>query len=118
DGTAIRVGTNDNAGLRLQGSADKPVKFAGLRDEAGSWEAIYLRSNSRDSILENVVLRDAGGDAGVEVGGGANAKITNLKCEKCAAAALSYECDSKVTASGVSAAEGTPTGEKKPEGCQ
>jgi hypothetical protein len=70
-------------------------------------------------VIENVVVRDAGMEAspGVKVEGTANAKVTKLQCQKCAAAALGYACESKVTATDVTAAEGTPVGEEKPKDC-
>lgn len=117
--TVWNVGYSDNSTLKLLGTPDKPIKLVGQRDEPGSWYGIWLRSNSRDSVLENVIVRDAGMEEspGVKVEHSANAKVSKLACQKCAAAALGYACDSKVTAADVTAAEGTKVGEDKPKDC-
>ncbi len=69
---------------------------------------IALHGQSRDSVIQNVILRDAGGEGSLFVEGGANAKVSDLTCQKCSTAALAYPCDAKVTASNIKGEEGTP----------
>jgi hypothetical protein len=114
DGARISVGQYDNAALRAQGKESDPIKFVGLRDDAGSWKSIVLYGKSGGNILENVVVRNAGGKAGIEVTANADAKITNLTCEKCEVAAVTWHRNAKVETSGIKAAEGTPKAEDKP----
>ena len=116
EGTSWGVGYSDNATLKLVGTADKPIRFAGLRDEPGTWYGIWLRANSRDSVIEHVVVRDTGqqGSPGVKIEGAANAKVTRLACEKCAGPAISWQCQSKVVLAEVRATEGTKKAEDKP----
>jgi hypothetical protein len=116
DGTSWGVGYSDNATLKLLGTADKPIRFAGLRDEPGSWYGIWLGANSRDSVIDNVVVRDAGqqDSPGVKIEGSASAKVTRLACEKCAGPAISWQCQSKVMLADVRATEGTKKAEAKP----
>ena len=111
DKTRIVVGDRDNASLRLMGTAERPIDIFGLRDDPGSWGGIRLLDASRDSVIEHVRLRGAGGDGGVFVEGEANATISDLACAKCGAPVLAYACGAKVAATGVTAAEGTERGE-------
>ena len=113
DKTRIVVGDRDNASLRLMGTAERPIEIFGMRDEPGSWGGIRLLDASRDSVLEHVRLRDAGGDGGVFVEGEANATITALSCARCGAPALAYGCAAKVVSSDVRAEEGTERVEVK-----
>jgi hypothetical protein len=103
DKTYWEVGASDAGSIKLLGTAERPITFAGLRDEPGAWFGIWLRANSRDSVIQNVVVRDAGmeGSGGVKVEGGANATVTKLACAKCAAAALEIGCLANVTATDV-----------------
>lgn len=118
DGVVFNVGYAKESKLTASGTADKPIKMRGVREEPGSWTGVIFNHYTRSSTLENVEMSYAGGDAGVVARGEAVVKVANLTCVKCTGPALTYECGSKVTASDIKAGEGTPAGEKKPEGCQ
>src|SRR5262249_5085179 len=120
DGTYLRVGQSDAAGLHLAGTPERPIRFAGARDEPGAWYGIAVKSNARESILENVVVRDAGKDnvPGVASAGGAPVGVGGLACQRCAAAALSYACGAKVTAKNVTGEGGTKAALVTPSGCK
>jgi hypothetical protein len=111
DRSRIFVGARDNASLRLVGTAARPIEIGGIRDQPGSWGGIRLEDSSRDSVLEWVRLRDAGGDGGVFVDGEANARIAELSCARCAAPALVYACSAKVSATSLHAEDGTEVAE-------
>jgi hypothetical protein len=89
DRVTFRVGTRDNAGVRMAGKVDSPIEWRGLRDEPGAWGGILLDGSSRDSLLEHVRLRNA---AGVTVAADANAVIFGLSCDRCSGPPLSVEC--------------------------
>jgi hypothetical protein len=112
DGVDFTVGYNDAGSLRLLGTADKPIVFAGVRHEPGAWKGIILAENSRDSVVEHVVVKDA--VKGVDLRGPSTAKVASLTCANCSEAALVYTCDAKVTAAGVKA-DGAAKGELKPD---
>jgi hypothetical protein len=118
EGASFSVGYSEQAGLKAVGTAEQPIKLRGVREEAGGWEGVVLYNNARDTVLEHVEVSHTGGKAGVYAHPNATATIKNLTCVKCAVAALTYECNAKLTASDVKAGEATPEAEKKPEGCQ
>lgn len=113
DKTQIIVGDRDNGSLRLMGTAERPIEIFGLRDDAGSWGGVRLLDASRDSVLDHVRLRDAGGDGGVYVEGHANATVNDLSCARCAAAALTAACGARVESTDVRAEDGTERAEMK-----
>jgi hypothetical protein len=119
-GTKIDVGYSENAAIRLMGTAEKPIRIEGVRDEAGFWRGVTLYNQSRDSVVQHVVIKNAGGDdmPGIDVREDATAKIDFLTCSGCKVAAVKWHCKAKVTAANVKAELGTPKGEIKPEGCQ
>lgn len=108
DGVEVQVGYYDNAGLELRGTAEAPITFRGLRDEPGSWGGIVLFEKAKGNVLEHVVLRNAGGQAGVRFDGAADGKVVDLRCDACSAPGLTWTCSSKVEHQGVVAGEGTP----------
>jgi hypothetical protein len=110
DKSRVIVGAHDNASLRLLGTAARPIELTGIRDVAGSWGGIHLAASSRDSVLEWVHIRDAGGEGGVFVEGEANARVTELACARCAAPVLAYACSAQVTASAIRPEDGTVQG--------
>jgi hypothetical protein len=114
DGSRIVVGQFNNASLRAQGTESEPISFVGVRDDAGAWGSIVLHARSGGSVLEHVLVRNAGGRAGVEVNANADAKISDLTCEKCEVAAVWWHHSAKVETSNIKAAEGTPKAESKP----
>jgi hypothetical protein len=114
DGTRITVGQFDNASLHAKGTESDPIKFVGVRDDVGSWNSIMLYGKSGGNVLEHVVLRNASGRAGIEVNANADAKITNLTCEKCQTAAVTWHRNARVETADITAAEGTPKAEVAP----
>jgi len=108
DGIEVQVGYYENAGLELRGTPDAPVTFQGLRDESGTWGGIVLFAKAKGNVFENVVLRNAGGQAGVRFDGESDGKVENLRCDKCSASGLTWTCTSRVEYQGVVAGEGTP----------
>jgi hypothetical protein len=113
DGVDIAVGYNDQGGLRLTGTAEKPIVVAGVRHEPGAWAGIVLYPNARDSVFEQVVIKDA--KTGLGLKGPSTATVKGFVCANCAEAALTYECDSKVTAQTVKADGGSAKAEVKPD---
>lgn len=59
---AIEVG--ENAGLRMVGTADKPIKFVGPANNPnkGSWQQIRLNSKRADNVWEYVEFINGGSD--------------------------------------------------------
>jgi hypothetical protein len=113
DSVELSVGYGDAASLRLLGTAEKPVVFAGVRHEPGAWKGIVLYDNSRDCVFDNVVVKDA--VKGLDFRGPATGKVTGMVCANCSEAALSYACDSKVEVKAVKAEGGAAKGELKPD---
>jgi hypothetical protein len=108
DGVEVQVGYYENAGLELRGTAEAPITFRGRRDEPGSWGGIVLFGKAKGNVLEHVVLRNAGGQAGVRFDGESSGKVEHLRCDACSAPGLTWTCKSKVEHQHVVAGEGTP----------
>jgi hypothetical protein len=119
DGVTISVGYGNASGLRAVGTAEKPITFAGIRDEEGVWDGIHIYEGARDVALEHVVLRNVRNEkAAIVVDDQAVVKLTNVGCAKCEApAVVSTGCKSKLTAANLVADPGKKT-ELKPEGCE
>ncbi len=117
-GVEFTIGYDEIGGLKAQGTPDRPVRLHGVVDEAGAWKGVILYSNARDVLLENVILEGTGGSGGVDARDGAVAKIVSVVCKKCEEAALARVCGAKVEVGEVKAEDGTPVGDKKPEGCE
>jgi hypothetical protein len=113
----IEIGYFDGASLHAVGTADQPIRLRGTRDEQGSWKGLLFYRGSKDSVLENVVISDAGEEAAVVFQHDTTAKITNLTCEKCVGAALKWDCDSKLEIGGVKVHGGAAIAELKPQNC-
>ena len=67
DGTTWAVGYGDNATLKLLGTADRPIRFAGLRDEPGAWFGIAparQRARLGDRERDHAERRAAGHPGG------------------------------------------------------
>lgn len=94
------------ASLAIQGTAERPVKLAGVRSSPGTWGSIVL-SGEQDSVLEHAVLSGSGGDAGVVVQDGVRVSLEQVTCEQCAGAVLARTCGAQVTLEGVTAGAGT-----------
>ncbi len=60
----IEVGAfGDAATLLAEGTAEEPITIRGVTEEAGFWEALYIRDNATsNSKLSHVVIADAGGN--------------------------------------------------------
>lgn len=61
----IEVGWNGTAPvLSVDGTSRNPVVFRGVREQAGLWAGLIVRSNvATDSALSHTVIRHAGGDS-------------------------------------------------------
>ncbi|MGE5480243.1 MAG: right-handed parallel beta-helix repeat-containing protein [Chloroflexota bacterium] len=62
--TEVGAGFNigKNAGLKISGTAAKPVKFTGAvnNQNKGAWSGIYLQSARQDNVWEYVTIENAG----------------------------------------------------------
>lgn len=114
DGGEVQVGYYDIGGIEMKGTEDAPVSFVGQRDEPGAWNGVILYGKAKGNVLDNVVLRNVGGQAGVRLDGEADAKITNLRCDACSTPTLKWTCKGTVEHTGVEAGEGTPSALEAP----
>lgn len=117
DGFELSVGAVDGGSLRMQGTAEAPIRVVGVNDRRGTWDAIRLHERSTGNVIEHVLLRNAGGAAAVEVKGGADLKVDGLECARCYSPALTWTCAAKVNARGLVIKDGTPAEMIAPSGC-
>ena len=117
DGFTLSVGEIYGGSLRMHGTAEAPIEIVGVHDRRGTWDAIRMHPRSTANVLEHVMLRNAGGEAAVSVLGAADLKVNGLACARCYSPALTWSCASKVAATEVSFADGTPAGATPPDGC-
>lgn len=108
DGFTLDVGLRDPASLQVRGLPGAPVTIRGVNDKRGTWDAILLHPLAHDNRIAGLELRNAGGDAAVQVLGSADAAVQGLRCARCFAPALSWSCDSRVEVGEVKASDGTP----------
>ena len=59
----IDFGWNSQAvTVKAEGTADKPIRFCGQRDDAGLWRGVTIGRNvTTDSVFAHVLISDAGG---------------------------------------------------------
>lgn len=114
DGKEIQVGYYDTAALDLSGTAEAPISLVGQRDEPGTWGGLVFYGKAKGNVLQNVVVRNAGGQAGVRFDGESDAKITGLRCDNCTTPALKWTCKGKIEHAEVTAGEGTPAALEAP----
>lgn len=114
DGGEVQVGYYDTAGLQLQGTAEAPVSFVGQRDEPGTWNGLTFYGKAKGNVIDNVVLRNVGGQAGLRLDGESDAKINGLRCDLCSTPTLKWSCKSTVEQAEVTAGEGTPAALEEP----
>lgn len=117
DGFELSVGAIQGGSLRMQGTAEAPIRIVGVNDRRGTWDAIRLHARSAGNVIEHVQLRNAGGTGAVEVLGGADLKLDGLECARCYSPALIWACDAKVNARGLAIKDGTPAEMSPPTGC-
>lgn len=117
DGFELAVGAVGGGSLRMQGTAEAPIRIVGINDRRGTWDAIRLHPKSAGNVIEHLLLRNAGGVGAVEVLGSADLKVDGLACARCYSPALTWACDAKVNAQGLAATEGTPAEQSPPSGC-
>lgn len=117
DGFTLSVGEIDGGTLRMEGLAEKPILLVGQNDRRGTWDAVRLHAKSTGNLLQHVTLRNAGGDAAVEVLTGSEAAIDHLTCARCYSPAVRWSCGAKVTTAAISISDGTPEGAVPPTGC-
>lgn len=108
DGFSLSVGRRAPAALKIEGAPARPVKIRGRSERRGTWDAIALYPASHDSSLDHLHLRNAGGEAAVQVLGSASATVTGLRCDRCFAPALTWSCDARIEVGEVLASEGSP----------
>jgi len=118
DGVKIGVGYYERAAIELNGTADAPVTFEGVRPEPGTWGPLTLYKKSRASRFGHVQLSHAGGDAAVDVQAEADLKVESLTCTDCEGAVLRWACESKVEPGTVTKAGSTPSAAQAPSGCK
>jgi len=54
---------SNEATVKFEGTADKPIIFEGTTPERGHWEGITITNSvTSDSVFEHVIIRHAGGD--------------------------------------------------------
>ena len=72
-GTGGHIDVGENAGLRMMGTADKPIRLVNPlnNDNPGAWRGITIQSNRNDNQFEYVEFINGGADevAVVSVGG-------------------------------------------------
>ncbi len=117
DGFTLSIGSLGGGSLRVNGTAEAPVKIAGVNDRRGTWDAIVLHPRSAGNVIEHLKLRNAGGDAAVQVLGAADLKVDHLECARCYSPALTWACPARVAATEVTFKEDSPAGLAPPSGC-
>jgi len=117
DGFELSVGALGGGSLRMQGTAEAPIRVVGVNDRRGTWDAIRLHPRASGNVIEHLLLRNAGGVGAVEVLGGADLKVDGLECARCYSPALTWACEAKVNARGLAIKEGTPDEMRPPSGC-
>ena len=69
-------------------------------------------------VAANQLLRDrVTAELGIDVAGGADAKLSGVTCSRCKNAVVGWACGATVTSSQVLAADGTPAVDVRPSGC-
>ncbi|MEF8776226.1 MAG: right-handed parallel beta-helix repeat-containing protein [Haloarculaceae archaeon] len=81
-----KLTVKEEGGLTANGESDQEIVFEGNAESPGYWETIEVESNNPDNVLDNVVVRDAGGGdwAGVWIRGDARCSVTNSTFENSA----------------------------------
>ena len=118
EGIGLGVGYSKTSGLKMLGTADKPIELRGVRDEPGVWRNVRLYGNARGNELAFVQMHGAGPDGAVQVDNGVDLKTDHISCAKCQAPTVQWDCGAKVTNVDPIATDGTPAAEGKPENCQ
>jgi len=115
DGQGMNVGEWERASLDAKGTPEAPVVFEGARPEPGAWNGVIVHAQG-SATLTHVAVRHAG-ETGIATNGAATLKLDNVVGSKLTGATIAWGCEAKVERVAVSAADGTPTAEKAPEGC-
>lgn len=111
------VGYYETAALLVKGQLAAPVTIGPVDSAAGTWLGITLAGKSRGSSFENLVLTGVSAELGIDVAGGADAKLSGVTCSRCKNAVVGWACGATVTSSQVLAADGTPAVDVRPSGC-
>lgn len=114
DGQAFEIGYYSDGTLKAVGTAAHPVKMRGLGDKS-AWKGLLLNAHALGCEIAHVELADVDGDAGIVVSKDATARVSDVSCVRCAAATLASECGARLAATDISAGDGTPKAELKPE---
>ena len=76
-GTDGRIVVGENAGIKMQGTQDKPIVLTGPTNNqnVGSWGFVEILSKRSDNILEYVTLQNGGDDEYIlKISGSASVK--------------------------------------------
>ena len=76
-GTDGRIMVGENAGIKMQGTKDKPIVLTGPTNNPnpGSWDVVCIRSKRADNILEYVTFQNGGaGEYVLAIDGSASVK--------------------------------------------
>ena len=82
-GTDGGIEVGENAGLKMAGTADKPIVFTGPANNqnVGAWNYISITSNRSENIWENVTFKNGGSSSdGAVVWIGNEAKVSMKNC--------------------------------------
>lgn len=96
ESVGLQVGYLKKGTLHLKGTVEQPITFSGERDAPGSWKSLIFYGKARNNRVEHVVLKNAGGDAGVEFKGKSSGSVDTLTCESCSAEVLKSSKDAQV----------------------
>ncbi len=83
DGAGLSVGYYDTGSLVAQGTTEKPVTLAGVRDEAGAWKGLAFYGKASANDVKNLILRNTEAPA-LTIDKDASGTIDGLRCETCA----------------------------------
>lgn len=111
DGVKINVGYYDRASLVLAGTADAPITFVGIREEAGVWGPITVYGKAAATKFEHTTLSHAKGESAILVKPEGSLEASNLSCTDCEGKTLSWTCKSDVKTEAVA-------GAAAPAGCK
>ncbi len=76
EGTTSGLFTDDNAGLKIVGTAAAPIKLVGKEPVRGSWKGVYFGSNNPSNQLAYATVLHAGGAASAQTGQKGAVQIT------------------------------------------
>ncbi len=118
EGVVLGAGYGGAAVLKLEGTAEAPITFRGLRAEPGAWGGLHLYGQTRGAVLRHVKLSHVGEAGGVQVDDEAEVTLEHVACSACGGPTVAHGCTAKVTATEVTAGTEGQVAVKKAEGCE